>query len=93
MHINSFSLLQDGKKIVSPDWVHMCQDESRKVEEEIFPHNYNPKMTLNITSTFGSPPKRQRRGGDAGEQAKKKQKGRRRQTGKTYHAIISFVVY
>ena len=40
---------EDGKIIVSPEWINMCFDENRKVEEVLFPHTYNPKMTLNMS--------------------------------------------
>ena len=39
----------DGKIIVCPEWVKMCFDENRKVEEVLFPHTYNPKMSLNMS--------------------------------------------
>lgn len=40
---------KDGKFVVSPDWVYMCRDEKRRIEEDTFPHSFNPKKTLNIT--------------------------------------------
>ena len=40
---------KDGKKIVGPGWIKMCRDEKQLVEEELFPHTYNPKMTLDIS--------------------------------------------
>ena len=40
---------EDGKSIVSPEWINMCYDENRKVEEVLFPHTYNPKMSLNMS--------------------------------------------
>ena len=40
---------QQGCKIVAPDWVHMCRDESDKVSESLFPHTFNPRMKLNLT--------------------------------------------
>ena len=40
---------EDGKYIVSPEWINMCYDENRKVEEVLFPHTYNPKMSLNMS--------------------------------------------
>jgi hypothetical protein len=36
---------------VCPDWVYMCRDEGRRIEESIFPHTYNPKMSLNVTTS------------------------------------------
>jgi hypothetical protein len=46
----------EGKVIVAPDWIWMCRDERRFVEEEAFPHTFNPRMSLNISVT--SPSKR-----------------------------------
>jgi hypothetical protein len=40
---------EDGKKIVAPDWVFMCRDERRVVEEDAFPHTFNPKMSLSLS--------------------------------------------
>ena len=40
---------KDGKHVVGPGWVKMCRDEAKLVEEELFPHTYNPKMTLDIS--------------------------------------------
>ena len=40
---------KDGKHIVGPGWIKMCRDEQKLVEEELFPHTYNPKMTLDIS--------------------------------------------
>jgi hypothetical protein len=43
-----------GKHVVAPDWVLMCRDEARRVEEELFPHTYNPRLKLDVTGC--SPP-------------------------------------
>ena len=43
-----------GQQVVAPDWVFMCRDEGRRVEEELFPHTFNPRMKLDLTSQ--SPP-------------------------------------
>lgn len=43
-----------GVFVVAPDWVYMCRDEGRKVEEELFPHTFNPRKKLDITGS--SPP-------------------------------------
>ena len=43
-----------GVFVVAPDWVFMCRDEGRKVEEELFPHTFNPRKKLDITGS--SPP-------------------------------------
>ncbi len=34
---------KDGKKVVCPDWVYMSRDEGRLVEEDAFPHTFNPR--------------------------------------------------
>ncbi len=52
---------KDGKFIVCPDWVYMSRDEGRRIEEVTFPHNFNPKMSLNVsvaTVGGGSPTSR-----------------------------------
>ena len=41
---------EEGKIIVSPEWVWMCRDENEKIDEELFPHTHNPKMMLSIFS-------------------------------------------
>jgi len=43
-----------GIFVISPDWVFMCRDEGRRVEEELFPHTFNPRKKLDITGS--SPP-------------------------------------
>ena len=43
-----------GISVIAPDWVFMCRDEGRKVEEELFPHTFNPRKKLDITGS--SPP-------------------------------------
>ena len=47
----------DGKWIVSPEWIKMCNDENRRVEEKLFPHSYNPKMSLSMSITETKPKK------------------------------------
>ena len=41
----------DKKLIVSPEWVKACHEALKRVEESLFPHSYNPKMSLNISVT------------------------------------------
>ena len=41
---------QQGCKIIAPDWVYMCRDENDKVSESLFPHTFNPRMKLNLTT-------------------------------------------
>ena len=42
---------QQGCKIIAPDWVYMCRDENDKVSESLFPHTFNPRMKLNLTTS------------------------------------------
>ena len=42
---------EEGKFVVCPDWVYMCRDERSRVQEEAFPHSFNPRMKLDISST------------------------------------------
>ena len=45
-----FKMAKEQKKlIVHPDWVQMCFDEKKRIEETLFQHNYNPKKSLNIS--------------------------------------------
>lgn len=41
---------EQGKVIVSPEWVWMCRDEKAKIDELLFPHTHNPKMSLSVVS-------------------------------------------
>ncbi|KAK6180631.1 hypothetical protein SNE40_008642 [Patella caerulea] len=40
----------ENKFIVSPHWLQACQEQQVKVQESLFPHNYNPKLSLNVMS-------------------------------------------
>jgi len=42
---------EEDKFVVHPDWVNMCRDEKSRVQEEAFPHSFNPRMKLDISST------------------------------------------
>ncbi|MPC27053.1 DNA topoisomerase 2-binding protein 1 [Portunus trituberculatus] len=46
---------QDGKIVVSPDWLWLCQEKGIRVDEELFPHTYNPNMSLPLTGGMRSP--------------------------------------
>ncbi|XP_042237542.1 DNA topoisomerase 2-binding protein 1-like isoform X2 [Homarus americanus] len=51
-----FRLARDQDKlIVSPDWVWMCRDEKTRIDEVLFPHTHNPKMSLSIVSSKTTP--------------------------------------
>ncbi|KAK7027481.1 hypothetical protein SK128_007595 [Halocaridina rubra] len=53
----------EGKFIVDPEWVWMCQHEQKKIDEDLFPHTNNPKTTLSLsilTSKMSSMPMRGR---------------------------------
>ncbi|RXG69249.1 DNA topoisomerase 2-binding protein 1 [Armadillidium vulgare] len=52
----------EGKFIVAPDWVWMCRDEGKRIDESLFPHVHNPKMSLSIISTKSSPVKGRKKG-------------------------------
>ncbi|XP_068207098.1 DNA topoisomerase 2-binding protein 1 isoform X2 [Palaemon carinicauda] len=60
----------EGKIIVAPEWVWMCQDENKKIDEELFPHTHNPKMSLslrctkNITNNKKGRPRKKHMSGD-----------------------------
>ncbi|CAH1774144.1 unnamed protein product [Owenia fusiformis] len=40
---------EQAKHIVSPHWLTVCQEQNARVDESLFPHNYNPNMTLSIS--------------------------------------------
>ena len=40
-----------GKFIVSPHWLDACLDEDCHVDEALYPHTYNPKMSLNVVTS------------------------------------------
>ncbi|XP_027237421.2 DNA topoisomerase 2-binding protein 1 isoform X2 [Penaeus vannamei] len=46
---------EQGKLIVAPEWVHMCRDEETRIDESLFPHTHNPKMSLSILSAKTTP--------------------------------------
>ncbi|XP_078332044.1 DNA topoisomerase 2-binding protein 1-like isoform X2 [Crassostrea virginica] len=52
---------EQKKKIVSPLWIRMCKEQNAKVDESLFPHTYNPNLTLSMvkkaTPGRGSPVK------------------------------------
>ncbi|XP_078670927.1 DNA topoisomerase 2-binding protein 1-like isoform X2 [Branchiostoma floridae x Branchiostoma belcheri] len=35
-----------GKTIVSPHWLQVCEEQEARVDETLFPHTYNPKLSL-----------------------------------------------
>ncbi|XP_068120933.1 DNA topoisomerase 2-binding protein 1-A-like, partial [Hyperolius riggenbachi] len=41
---------RSGIHIVSEHWLLACADEQRRVPESLYPHTYNPKMSLDISS-------------------------------------------
>ncbi|KAG8442840.1 hypothetical protein GDO86_011596 [Hymenochirus boettgeri] len=41
---------RSGIFIVSEHWLQACADEQRRVPESLYPHTYNPKMSLDISS-------------------------------------------
>lgn len=58
-----FRMARDqGKFVVAPEWVWMCRDEESKIDESLFPHTHNPKMSLSIISQKSGTPVGTRRG-------------------------------
>ncbi|XP_062568872.1 DNA topoisomerase 2-binding protein 1-A-like [Saccostrea cucullata] len=60
-----FRVAREQKKmIVSPLWLQMCKEQNARVDESLFPHNYNPNLTLAMvkkaTPGRGSPVKSNR---------------------------------
>ncbi len=61
-----FRAARDDKKfVVSPEWIKMCRDEKKRVSEGLFPHSYNPRMSLNLSTVSVS---------EQGSKAKKSKK-------------------
>ncbi|ESO92053.1 hypothetical protein LOTGIDRAFT_233309 [Lottia gigantea] len=49
-----FRTARDDKKcVVSSHWLFACQEQQTRVDETLYPHNYNPKLCLNVKSTPG----------------------------------------
>ncbi|XP_033732968.1 LOW QUALITY PROTEIN: DNA topoisomerase 2-binding protein 1-like [Pecten maximus] len=47
-----FRLARDqGKIIVSPHWLHMCKEQVARVDESLFPHTFNPNLSLSVVSS------------------------------------------
>ncbi|XP_063404919.1 DNA topoisomerase 2-binding protein 1-like [Mytilus trossulus] len=45
-----FRVARDQKKIiVSSHWLLMCKEQNAWVDESLFPHNYNPNLTLSVS--------------------------------------------
>ncbi|KAL4228966.1 DNA topoisomerase 2-binding protein 1 [Mactra antiquata] len=44
-----------GMKIVSPHWLYMCKEQNARVEESLFPHTFNPNLSLSVVSTRKTP--------------------------------------
>ncbi|XP_053372869.1 DNA topoisomerase 2-binding protein 1-A-like [Mercenaria mercenaria] len=44
-----------GMKIVSPHWLYMCREQNAKVDESLFPHTFNPNLSLSVVSTRRTP--------------------------------------
>ena len=50
----------DGKVIVSPDWLWVCQETGVRVDEVLFPHTRNPNRSLSVMGGMGSPKSKNR---------------------------------
>ncbi|XP_069938324.1 DNA topoisomerase 2-binding protein 1 isoform X2 [Cherax quadricarinatus] len=46
---------EQEKFIVAPEWVWMCRDENKKIDELLFPHTHNAKLSLSIISAKTTP--------------------------------------
>ncbi|XP_052252973.1 DNA topoisomerase 2-binding protein 1-like [Dreissena polymorpha] len=44
-----------GLKIVSPHWLYMCKEQNARVDESLFPHTFNPNLSLAVVTTRGTP--------------------------------------
>ncbi|XP_059149850.1 DNA topoisomerase 2-binding protein 1-like isoform X2 [Physella acuta] len=51
----------EGKIIVSPYWLHACKEQNCRVDESLFPQNYNPNFSLTLTPGLKSTPMRSTR--------------------------------
>ena len=40
-----------GIHIVSPHWLYACQEKNERVDENMYPHTFNPKLTLPVLTT------------------------------------------
>ncbi|XP_071103201.1 DNA topoisomerase 2-binding protein 1-like [Haliotis cracherodii] len=75
-----FRMARDqGIFIVSPHWLFACKEQTKRVDEGQFPHNYNPNLSLAVSGgrTPGRPSRRAARnsvrGSEQSEQQKKEQ--------------------
>ncbi|PFX26384.1 DNA topoisomerase 2-binding protein 1-A [Stylophora pistillata] len=40
-----------GIHIVSPHWLYSCQEKNERVDETMYPHTFNPKLSLSVVTT------------------------------------------
>ena len=40
-----------GIHIVSPHWLYSCQEKNERVDETMYPHTFNPKLSLPVVTT------------------------------------------
>ncbi|XP_035827275.1 DNA topoisomerase 2-binding protein 1-A isoform X2 [Aplysia californica] len=52
---------EEGKTIVSPHWLYACKEQNCRVDETLFPHNYNPNYRLMMTPSKRGTPSRSTR--------------------------------
>ncbi|KAL3835828.1 hypothetical protein ACJMK2_021298 [Sinanodonta woodiana] len=51
-----FKVAKEHKKIiVSPFWLQMCKEQNARVDESLFPHNYNPNLSLSVVKKLETP--------------------------------------
>ncbi|CAG5136631.1 unnamed protein product, partial [Candidula unifasciata] len=51
----------EGKTVVSPYWLFICKEQNCRVDESLFPHNYNPNFSLTMTPSSKLTPSRSSR--------------------------------
>ncbi|XP_033099642.1 DNA topoisomerase 2-binding protein 1-like isoform X2 [Anneissia japonica] len=42
---------EQNKHVVSPHWLFACQEENAYLEPSLYPHTYNPKLSLTVSKT------------------------------------------
>ncbi|KAK3591402.1 hypothetical protein CHS0354_005324 [Potamilus streckersoni] len=51
-----FKVAKEHKKIiVSPYWLQMCKEQNARVDESLFPYNYNPNLSLSVVKKLETP--------------------------------------
>ncbi|XP_052804049.1 DNA topoisomerase 2-binding protein 1-A-like isoform X2 [Mya arenaria] len=45
----------NGLKLVSPHWLYMCKEQNVRVDESLFPHTFNPNLSLSVVTKGRTP--------------------------------------